>query len=227
MGRLEIIGAILLLAGLFLCGRTGWRLMKAIRARSTYGAPYKQGMIMDRFLGFLMSAPILLAGTVVGFLSLAQASLQPDEELIRVGRIEARRAGWGRTNVIFRPAADYPVRHSLEGEISGSRWAVAGDFVVWDRSVKWLGLRSGHRMRYLLGTLDPSGLSKDDGRGTVELEALPTAAALLVAAAKYIPFVEVRLQASQWIRPADLQVIDVHAGPHGYVADIAATHRAR
>lgn len=226
-GRLEMFAALLTVAGLLLVIRTTVRLVRTIRARYTYGAPYREGMIADRALGLLMALPVLVAGGVLVFLSLAMAAFQVDAETIRVGRIEARQSGWGRTSVIFRPDPDYPGRATLEGEIPGSRWAIGGDFVEWDPAVAWLGLRSGHRMRYLLGTTDPSGLSKDDGSGRTVLEPLPASAAMLVARARFIPFLEVKLQASQWIRPARLQVINVHAGPYGYLADIAAENTAR
>ncbi len=226
-GRLEMYAALLTLSGLVLSVRTAIRLVRTIRARSTLGAPYREGMIADRALGFLMTLPILAAGALLVFLSLAMAAFQADAETIRVGRIEARHSGWGRTSVIFRPDPDYPGRMTLEGEIRGSRWAIGGDFVEWDPSVAWLGLRSGHRMRYLLGTQDPSGLSKDDASGPTILEPLPASAAALVSGARFIPFLEVKIQASRWIRPARLQVVNVHAGPHGYLADIAAENTAR
>jgi hypothetical protein len=222
-----MFAALLIVAGLLLTIRTSVRLVRTIRARLTYGAPYREGMIADRALGLLMVLPILAAGGIMVFLSFAMAAFQSDAERVRVGRIEARHNGWGRTAVIFRPDADYPGRATLEGEIPGSRWAIGGDFVVWDRAAAWLGLRSGHRMRYLLGTADPSGLSKDDGGGRIVLEPLPASAAALIANARFIPFLEVKLQASQWIRPARLQVVDVHAGPHGYLADIAAENSPR
>ncbi len=226
IGRLEILALLVCLVGLYFFVRCGRRLIAAIRARATYGAPYLEGMVMDRFLSLLMASPLLVVGLGLAFFAMAQASFQPDGERVRVGRIEARRAGWGRTSVQFSPDPGYPGRAVLEAEISGSRWAVAGDFVHWDPAVHWLGLRSGHRMRYLLGTVDPSGLSKDDGSGTVVLESLPAAAAALVAAAPWLPWLEVSTGASQWIRPADFQVVDIHAGPHGYLADIAAEGRA-
>lgn len=226
-GRLEMFAALLTVAGLLLTIRTTMRLIKTIRARFTYGAPYKDGMIADRALGLLLVLPILAAGGILVFLSLAMAPFQPDAERIRVGRIEARHTGWGRTAVIFRPDSDYPGRVELEGEIAGSRWAIGGDFIEWDPAVAWLGLRSGHRMRYLLGTQDPSGLSREGDDGRIVLEPLPKTAAALVANARFIPYLEVKLQASQWIRPASLQVIDVHAGPHGYLADIATENSAR
>jgi len=222
-----MFAVLLVAAGLLLTVRTTLRLVRAIRARFTYGAPYRKGMIADRALGLLLVLPILAAGGMMVFLSLAMAPFQNDAETIRVGRIEARSQGWGRTAVVFRPDPGYPGRANLEGEIAGSRWAIGGDFVTWDASVSWLGLHSGHRLRYLLGTRDPSGLSKDDGSSRAVLEELPASAAALVANARFIPFMDVKVQASQWIRPASLQVIDVHAGPHGYLADIAAENSAR
>ncbi len=226
-GRLEMFAALLAVAGLVLSLRTAIRLVRTIRARSTLGAPYREGMIADRALGLLMTLPILAAGALLVFLSLAMAAFQADAGTIRVGRLEARHSGGGITSVIFRPDPDYPGRTTLAGEIRGSRWAIGGDFVKWDPSVAWLGLRSGHRLRYLLGTQDPSGLSKDDGNGRTVLEPLPASAAALVSGARFIPFLEVKVQASRWIRPARLQVVDVHAGPHGYLADIAAENTAR
>jgi hypothetical protein len=118
-GRLEMFAALLTVAGLLLAIRTTIRLVRTIRARYTYGAPYREGMIADRALGLLMALPVLVAGGLLVFLSLAMAAFQIDTEMIRVGRIEARHAGWGRTSVIFRPDPGYPGRATLEGEIPG------------------------------------------------------------------------------------------------------------
>jgi hypothetical protein len=226
-GRLEALAVLLAAGGLLMTLRSAVRLVRTVRARSTRGAPYREGMIADRALGLLMTLPIPAAGALFGFLSFAMSAFQDATQPVMVGRLEARHSGWGRTAVTFRPDEGYPARSALQGEVAGSRWAVAGDFISWDPAVAWLGLRSGHRMRYLLGTADPSGLSKEDGSGRVELEPLPEEAAALVAWARFIPFLRIEIQASGWIRPAALQVVDVRAGPHGYITDIAAQQAER
>src|SRR5687767_8024684 len=149
-GRLEVIAALLTLAGVVLVARSAARLAKVVRARFTYGAPYREGMIADRLLGLLMAAPVAAAGVALVLLAIVQAEFQPSAGTVRVGQIEARRTGWGRMHVRFVPDPRYPADRVLEAEISGARWAVVGDFVAWSRPLRWLGLRDGHRVRALV-----------------------------------------------------------------------------
>src|SRR5881628_1222888 len=116
IGRLEILAALISIAGVTLCARGSWRLLQALRARFTYGAPYRYGTIQDRLLGLLLEIPILLLGAALGFLALGQADFQSNEKPIRVGQIEARRSGWGKIRVRFIPDPLYPGHKVREGE---------------------------------------------------------------------------------------------------------------
>ncbi|OLD65263.1 MAG: hypothetical protein AUI47_02540 [Acidobacteria bacterium 13_1_40CM_2_68_5] len=174
IGRLEILAALISTAGIVLCARGSWRLLQAVRARFTYGAPYRSGTIQDRLLGLLLEIPVLLFGAGLAFVALAQADFQPSETTVRVGQIEARRSGWAKVSVRLVPDPLYPSGRLLEGEIVGARWAVAGDFITWDRSVKWLGLRDGHRVRYLIGANDiPARSAARRGRTPDRPDTLP------------------------------------------------------
>lgn len=217
------LAAILLLGGGLLFLRTLGRLAKTIRARATYGAPYREGMIADRLLGFVMTWPLPLVGVLCAFLALAQAAFQPvgGGDPVRVGRLEAKRASWGKTAVILSPDAAYPGTRELEGEIEGSRWAVEGDFVDWDPGVRWLGLVPGHRVRALLGTRDPSGTSpKSALRAT--LDVLPRATDTLLRYARFVPFLKVRRGTSEWYPPAERRLLILYATPDGYIGDFIA-----
>jgi hypothetical protein len=226
LGRLGGIAALLTLAGLWLCARGSARLLQAVRNRFTYGAPYRSGTIQDRFAGLLLEIPVLLLGVAFGFLALGQAQFQPSETTARVGQIEARRSEWGRVSVRFVPDPAYPGDRVLEGAIAGARWAVAGDFITWDRGVKWLGFRDGHRVRYLMGTRDTTGFTPGPRTETMVLEPLPGAAFRMLAMARFIPFLEVRTQASQWFAPAERQVLVLYAIGPGYLAEVASRARA-
>jgi hypothetical protein len=221
-GRLEVLAALLALTGALLCARGMWRLLKAIRARFTYGAPYHHGMIGDRLYALGLEAIVLALGLALGFLAWAQASFQPNEGMIRVGRIEARRSGWGRTSVRFLPDPLYPDHGVLQGEISGARWAVAGDFLTWSPGIRWLGLRDAHRLRYLVGTRDTTGTTPARAEERTTLEPLPAGAARLVALAPWLPFLRVHVEASPWHALADLQVMDLYAIGPGYFAQSVA-----
>jgi hypothetical protein len=221
-GRLELFAAVLILAGVFFAGRSVGRLSKAIRARFTLGAPYRRGTIADRTFALLMTAPLPAAGLLLGFLALAQASFQGVTPTVRAGQIEARRSGWGRAQVRFVPDPSYPASSLLEAEISGARWGVVGEFVSWDPGVRWLGLRDGHRVRWLFGTNDTTGLTPSARSDRALLDTLPWAAGRLVAAARYVPFLTVRHQASPWFPLADRQVMVLYATGAGYLADVAA-----
>lgn len=225
-GRLEVIAAILTIGGLILCARGTWCLAQAIRARSTYGAPYRRGTVQDRLLGLLLEIPVLALGLSLGWLALGQASFQPNEKTVRVGQVEARRAGWGKVGVRFVPDPLYPLDAVLEGEVSGARWALAGDFIAWDRGVKWLGFRDGHRLRYLLGTNDSTGLTPAARGDRAVLEPLPPAARRLVALDRYLPFLTVRTETSPWFPLADRQVMVLYAIGPGYLADMASEGRS-
>jgi hypothetical protein len=222
VGRLGVIAALLTLAGLVLCVRGSLRLLRAVRDRFTYGAPYRSGTLQDRFTGLLLEIPVLLVGLALGFLALGQAHFQPSETTVRVGQIEARRTEWGKVTVRFVPDPRYPGDRVLEGEISGARWAVAGDFITWDRGVKWLGFRDGHRLRYLLGTRDTTGLTPGARTETTVLEPLPGAAFRMLAMASYIPFLKVTTQASQWFVPAERQALVLYAIGPGYLGEVAS-----
>lgn len=222
-GRLEIIAAMVLIAGVVLCARGSWRLATAMRGRFTYGAPYRHGTIQDRLLGLVLEIPILLLGAALGFLALGQADFQANEKPIRVGRIEARRAGWGKIRVRFIPDPLYPGRQVREGEIAGARWAVVGDFITWDAGVKWLGFTDGHRVRYLFGTNDTTGLTPELQSDKTVLEPLPGAAFRLLSMARYIPFLTVRTESTRWFPLADAQVMVLYAIGPGYLVDSAAS----
>src|SRR5437773_1227399 len=111
-------------------------------------------------------------------------------------------------------------------EIVGARWAVAGDFITWDRSVKWLGLRDGHRVRYLIGANDTTGTTRSDRIERSLLDPLPAAAARLIALTRYLPFLKVSTETSSWFPITDRQVMVLYAIGQGYLAEVASESRA-
>jgi hypothetical protein len=222
VGRLEIIAAIVSIAGVLLCARGAWRLAQSVRARFTLGAPYRSGTIQDRLLGFLLEIVVLLLGASLAFLALGQADFQPNESTVRVGQIEARRSEWAKVHVRLVPDPLYPSTRVMEGEITGARWALAGDFIVWDRDVKWLGFRDGHRVRYLIGANDTTGTTRSDLVERAQFDPLPPAAAHLLSVARFIPFLKVRTESSSWFTVADRQVMVLYAIGPGYLAEVAS-----
>jgi hypothetical protein len=214
-----LLGVLTTGGGLLLWARGLLLLVKALRARATYGAPYREGTVGLRVYGLALRTPLLLIGMALLFLARAQEAFQPNEGTIRAGRIEAQRSQWGSVHVRFVPEAAYPGRRELEGEISGARWAIAGDFVTWSRGVRWLGLRDGHRVRYLIATRDSSGLSPRAANDLQVLEPLPRAAALLVSLARYLPIATVKMEASPWFAPAERAVSILYAIGPGYLVD--------
>lgn len=218
--RLEILAAILMSVGVLLCGFSTWRLARAVRACYTWGAPYRRGQIADRLVALLLTFPVLLAGLAFVFLAVAQSAFQLSETTTRVGLVATRRSSHNRVAMRFVPDERYPGRQVLEGEVIGARWAVAGDFIDWDPSVRWLGLRSGHRLRYLLGTPDAGGLSRERDDPAV-LEPLPPAAAALTRLAPFIPYVNLRTETSSWYPPAEREVRVLYAVGSGYIAELA------
>jgi len=222
IGRLEVFAVLVSVAGIALCARGSWRLLQALRARFTYGAPYRSGTIQDRLLGLLLEIPVLLLGAALAFLALAQADFQPSETTVRVGQIEARRSGWAKVSVRLAPDPFYPSGRLLQGEIVGARWAVAGDFISWDRSVKWIGLKDGHRVRYLIGANDTTGTTPSNRIERTLLDPLPTAAARLLSLTRFIPFLKVRSETSSWFPIVDRQVMVLYAIGPGYLAETAS-----
>ncbi|MBI1949820.1 MAG: hypothetical protein HYS34_00460 [Acidobacteria bacterium] len=222
IGRLEIFAALVLLLGLVLCARGSWRLIRAIRARFTYGAPYRSGTIQDRLFGLLLEIPVLLLGAALAFLALAEAAFQPNESAVRVGQIEARRSGWAKVSVRLVPDPFYPADRVLEGEIGGARWAVAGDFITWEPGIKWLGLRDGHRVRSLIGTNDTTGTTPAGRVERTPLDPLPAAAARLFSVARHLRFVRVHTETSSWFPLADRQVMILYAIGPGYLAEVVS-----
>jgi len=221
-GRLEFVAGLLTIFGSLIFVRSAGRVLASTRARFTYGAPYRRGMITDRLLGLLMTVPVLLLGLALAFLAWAQAGFQPNVAMVRVGRVEAGRSGWGKATVRLIPDSLYPGRQLLRGEVSGARWAVAGDFITWSPSVRWLGLVNGHRVRYLLGTRDTTGFSPGPGDERTVLEPLPEGASWLLRVARFLPFLQVQVEASPWFPLADHQVMNLYAIGPGYLADIAS-----
>jgi hypothetical protein len=220
---LVILAVALLALGALIASRAAWRLANVVRARFTYGAPYRAGQIGDRLLGFAMTLPVAPAGAVLLGLALAQGAFQPTrpDEAVRVGRLDASRSGWGKTAVRLAPDPLYPERRPLEGEIEGARWAVSGDFLDWSPGVRWLGLRPAHRVRALVGTGDPTGTGPT--QRVVTIDAPPSAARLLLAWSRWVPFLRVRRNASPWIVPAARAVAVLYATPEGYLADSVST----
>jgi hypothetical protein len=222
VGRLEVIAAIVSMAGLLLCARGTFRLIHSVRARFTFGAPYRSGTIQDRLLGLLLEIVVLLLGAALAFLALGQAGFQPNEATVRVGQIEARRSDWARVRVRLVPDPLYPSSRVMEGEISGARWALEGDFIAWDRDLKWLGLHDGHRVRYLIGASDTTGMTRADRIERAVFSPLPGAAARLLAVARFIPFLKVRTETSSWFPVTERQVMVLYAIGPGYLAEVAS-----
>jgi len=220
--RLEVIAAIVSIAGIVLCARGSYRLAGAVRSRFTYGAPYRSGTIQDRLLGLLLEIVVLLVGAVLGFLALGQADFQPNTSTVRVGQIEARRSGWAKVRVRLVPDPLYPSSRMMEQEIAGARWAVVGDFISWDRSLSWLGFRDGHRVRYLIGASDTTGMTRSDRVERALLDPLPRAATRLLSVARFIPFLEIRSESSPWFPVTDRQVMVLYAIGPGYLAEVAS-----
>jgi hypothetical protein len=221
-GRLELLAVVVTAAGAALCARGSLRLARAVRARFTLGAPYRDGMIADRALGLLLELPVLVFGLALGFLALAQAGFQDVGGTVRAAQVQARRSGWGRAQVRIVPDPLYPAQRVLEGEISGARWAIVGEFVTWTDGVRWLGLRDGHRFRYLLGTNDTTGLTPAPRADRQLLDTLPWAARRLAQVDRYLPFVRVQALASSWFPIAEHQALVLYATGAGYLADSAA-----
>jgi len=165
---------------------------------------------------------VLLLGVVLGFLSLGQAEFQPDASTVRVGQIEARRSGWAKVSVRLVPDPLYPSSRAMEQEITGARWAVVGDFITWDRSLRWLGFRDGHRVRYLIGASDTTGMTRADRIERALLDPLPRAAARLLSPARFVPFLQIHSESSQWFPVADRQVMILYAIGPGYLAEVAS-----
>lgn len=225
-GRLELVAIIVTLAGALLCARGTRRLARAVRAKFTLGAPYHRGMIADRATGLALEIPVLLFGLILGFLALAQMTFQDVGETVRVAQVQARRSGWGKVSVRIVPDPLYPARRVLEGEISGARWAIVGDFVAWSPGVRWLGLRDGHRLRFLLGTNDTTGLTPSALVDRELLDPLPWAARRLLQVGRFLPFLSVKSEASPWFPLAERQVLVLYATGAGYLADVAAEGRS-
>jgi hypothetical protein len=110
----------------------------------------------------------------------------------------------------------------MEQEIAGARWAVLGDFITWDHSLKWLGFRDGHRVRYVIGASDTTGMTRADHVERALLDPLPRAAARLFSVARFIPFLEVRTESSSWFPVTDRQVMVLYAIGPGYLAEVAS-----
>lgn len=225
--RLMIIAALASLAGATVCARAGWRLLQALRARFTYGAPYRSGTVQMRLMNLLLDIPLLLLGAGLGFVALGQAAFQPDDTTVRVGQVEAHRSGWGKVAVRLIPDPLYPQDRVLEGEVSGARWAITGDFLTWERGLRFLGFRDGHRVRALIGSGDTSGTTPRGRTERVVLDPLPGAAFRLLATARFIPFLTVRTESSPWFPIADRQVLILYATGSGYLGDVVSAGGAR
>jgi hypothetical protein len=223
-GRCEIIGAVLVLLGVFLSGRSLWRLVQASRAKFTYGAPYRSGLAADRAFGLFLTLPFAPVGCLLVLLGLGQQAFQetPAGQPVRVGRVEARRSGWGRTRIQLAPDPLYPEQRLLEGEIEGARWAVSGDFISWSPGVRWLGLRPGHRVRSLVASADSTGMSSGASRPIVPIDALPRAASTVLRLRRFLPFLSLRQGTSTWFEPAERRIVILYATREGYVADDVA-----
>lgn len=225
MDRLTLIAIVVSGGGLLLTWRGCSRLWKSLRAKYTYGAPYCSGTIADRLSGLALRVPVLLIGLGLGGLALGQSAFHPSDPLSRVGRLEARRAGWGRTAVRFEPDPLYPDDRVLEAEIEGARWAIAGTFVGWSPSLEWLGLRDGHRVHQLVGTRNTTGFTPEGSGTRTTLSPLPRTAAALVAFDRYLPFLTVSTLTSAWLPPAERQVLVLYATEEGYLAETKAEPR--
>ena len=226
-GRLEIFAVLVSLLALILLVRSLLRTARSIRARFTFGAPYRAGTISDNLVGLLMTLPLALIAAGLGCLAAAQAGFQPDPETVRVGQVEARRSGWATMKVRLAPDPGYPADHLLEGEISGARWAIVGTFIRWDKGVRWLGLQDGHRLRHLIGTNDTTGTTPPDRADRTTIDGLPRAGAALLSAARFVPFLTVHEEASPWFPMAERQILVLYATGNGYLAESVAEGTVR
>jgi hypothetical protein len=223
--RLTLIAIVVSGVGLLLSGQGCTRLWRSMRAKYTYGTPYRSGTIADRLSGLALRVPVLLIGLALAGLALGQSGFQPSDRLTRVGRLEARRADWGKTAVRFEPDALYPDDRVLEAEIEGARWAIAGTFIDWSPSLEWLGLRGGHRLHHLVGTRNTTGFTPEERGATAILTPLPHAAGTLVALDRYLPFLTVSTLTSAWLPPAERQSLAIYATEEGYLAETIAEPR--
>ncbi|MFQ5877963.1 MAG: hypothetical protein ACE5JH_09805 [Acidobacteriota bacterium] len=217
--RLGLLATCATLVGALLFARGLAKLFRAVRARLTYGAPYRRGTIEDRLVALLLVTPIPVLGLALLGLALAQAAFQPVDETVRVGQIEVRRSGWGRTAIRFLPDPGYPGRRVLEAEVTGARWALFGTFTTWSRSLRWLGLSDGHRLSHLLAMPNTTGTTGEARTDRATLDVLPPAARLLVRLDPYLPFLTVRAQSSPWFPPAERRSLALYAIGPGYLAE--------
>jgi len=220
---LTAIAAGLLLAGTALLARSLWRVAAAVRARSTYGAPYHHGRIGERAFAALLTLPVAPVGAALLAIALGQAAFQPvrPAEAIRVGQLEFAKSGWGRTMVRLTPDPAYPESRALEGAVEGARWAVVGDFLDWDPGVRWLGLVPAHRVRGIAGAGDVTGGAITAAR-TVPIDAPPRMARRLLAWDRFLPMLRVRTGSTAWMQPAERAVAILYVTPEGYITDRAA-----
>jgi hypothetical protein len=218
------LGVLLFVAGVILFARSLRRFAAAVRAKYTYGAPYRSGQIADRALSLLFPLPLAPTGALCLVLALGQAAFQPTlpGEPVKVADLDATRSGWGRTRVTLTPDPAYPERRTLEGEIEGARYAVLGDFLDWAPGVRWLGLVPAHRLRALAGAADVDG-GGTRGRRLQPIDALPRMARWLVALDPWLPMLTVRTGASPWLPQAERSVAVLYVTPEGYLADAVAS----
>jgi len=152
ISRLTVIGALLLLPGLYYTLRFSSGFLRMLYRKVRKGRAYLKGSATDYLVFALASLGVTLAGGVLLSASALQGGLQAYEGTKEIGTVRAESPEVGRIHLAFDLGITHPLPQRLEADLQGSRWALEGEFLRWRGVPRWLGFANAHRVEAALGS---------------------------------------------------------------------------
>ena len=217
--RLLALTLILSIVGAFLTLRFSVQYARALSRRYRRGVPYLYGSAGRAFFLMVLSLGLLIAGTTLGATGWGLTAYQPFREAVQAGTVQVTSGADRTLSFTLEPGPGYPIGkgNSVTGVPAGN-WSVVGRFILWHRSLKWLGLQDAHRVALVLTVPNLEKIPRQESITRVPLD-LPGQGRLwkiLDSYGRFLPMVETREFQTPW-RTGPVTDLQLYASRIGYL----------
>ncbi|HEV8336088.1 MAG TPA: hypothetical protein VGR67_06730 [Candidatus Polarisedimenticolia bacterium] len=216
LGRLTVIGLALAVPTFYYAIRFGSGSLRMLSRKFRRGKPYLKGSASDYFLFALGCSAIALLGTALLVASALQGGFQRARGPREMGKVRVEASQPGRIRLKFEMKEDYPGARSLEADLPGARWSLAGESLRWRVGPHWLGFYPGHRIESALGTSAASGSQDRPADSRASVSGTFALSYLARRHPFWFPIAEVAERRTPWM-PAEGKTYRIFAGGAGYV----------
>ena len=216
LGRLTAIGLALSVPAFYYFIRFGSGFLRMLSRKFRRGKPYLKGSATDYFLFALGCLLVALLGAAFLVASALQGGFQKARGPREMGKVRVEALQPGRIRLKFEMKEDYPGARSLEADLPGARWSLAGESLRWRVGPRWLGFHPGHRIESALGSSVSSGSQDRPADSRAGVSGTFALSYLARRHPFWLPIAEVSERRTPWM-PAGEKTYRIFVGGAGYV----------